>query len=173
MMIRRPIDFRPALPLVLLLAVALGSCSTAPLATERAPAVRGAERAGPLQPSPGALRTAERVTLTGLELGTMWTFENPPLDYWRRTYGFEATQEWLDEVRLASVRYGNVCSASFVSPNGLVMTNHHCACGCIEAVSTQENDYLLEGFHARDRGSEAVCPNLFLDQLVDVDDVTR
>lgn len=103
----------------------------------------------------------------------MWTFENPPYEYWRRTYGFEPTQEWLDHVRLSSVRYGQVCSASFVSPNGLVMTNHHCARGCIEAVSSAEQDYLLEGFHAKTEAEERVCPELYLDQLVATENVTQ
>ena len=102
----------------------------------------------------------------------MSDLRDPPLDYWRRTYGFEATQEWLDEVRLASVRYGNVCSASFVSPDGLVMTNHHCARGCIEAVSTARERLPDRRFPRWDRGSEAVCPKLYLDQLVGVDNVT-
>src|SRR5690606_15533409 len=137
-----------------------------------APAV--AERVeDPLQPSEAALRTADRVTLTGLELGTMWTFENPPLEYWRRTYGFEATPEWLERVRLASVRFGEICSASFVSPEGLVMTNHHCARDCIEAVSTDRNDYIVEGYYAPSRDRELTCPGLFLDQLVRIDDVTQ
>lgn len=138
------------------------------------PAPAAAERVeDPLQPSEAALRTADRVTLTGLELGTMWTFENPPLEYWRRTYGFEATPQWLEHVRLASVRFGEICSASFVSPEGLVMTNHHCARDCIEAVSTDQNDYIVEGYYAPTRDRELTCPNLFLDQLVRIDDVTQ
>jgi hypothetical protein len=137
----------------------------------RAPAV-ASEWTGALQPSARALRAAETAALTGLELGTMWTFENPPREYWQRTYGFSPTEEWLEHVRLSSVRYGQHCSASFVSPTGLVMTNHHCALDCIEAVSTGANDYVVDGFYAPGRGQELTCPGLFLDQLVDIEDVT-
>jgi hypothetical protein len=102
----------------------------------------------------------------------MWTFEDPPLAYWADAYEFEATPEWLERVRLASVRYGEVCSGSFVSPNGLVMTNHHCARECIEANSTGETDYVEAGFLAATRAQERECPGLYLDQLVSVDNVT-
>lgn len=126
-----------------------------------------------VEPAAELLRAAEQAELTGTELGTMWTFENPPLDYWQDRYGFTATDEWLEHVRLASVRFGTFCSASFVSPNGLVMTNHHCARSCVEDVSTPENDYLVNGFLAETRAEERVCPGLFLDQLVRIDDVTQ
>jgi len=125
-----------------------------------------------LEPSAAALRAADRAELTGIELGRMWTFENPPLDYWREEYGFTATPEWLEKVRLASVRYGEICSASFVSPTGLVMTNHHCARSCVEAVSTGTVDYVETGFYARTQDDEVVCPDLYLDQLVAISDVT-
>jgi hypothetical protein len=125
-----------------------------------------------LEPSAAALRVADRVELTGRELGLMWTFENPPVDYWKEAYDFEATPEWLERVRLASVRYGEYCSGSFVSPNGLVMTNHHCARECIEANSTGDTDYVEQGFYAATRAQERDCPGLFLDQLVDIEDVT-
>ncbi len=59
---------------------------------------------------------------------------------------FRPSQEWLEHVRLSSVRYGQSCSASFVSPQGLVMTNHHCARSCVEAVSTSTVDYVENGF---------------------------
>ena len=115
---------------------------------------------------------SETVELTGTEMGTMWTFENPPLDYWEETYGFRPSTEWLDHVRLASVRYGGGCSSSFVSADGLVITNNHCARGCIDAVSTDENDYLNDGFYAATREEELVCPNLHLDQLIEIEDIT-
>lgn len=125
-----------------------------------------------LAPSEAAQRASQTIELTGLELGTMWTFENAPLDYWRETYGFSADQQWLDHVRLASVRVGTFCSGSFVSANGLVMTNHHCARECIEAQSTGATDYVEQGFYAATREDEALCPGLYLDQLVAIDDVT-
>jgi hypothetical protein len=130
------------------------------------------EWTGALQPTPAALRAAESAVLTGLELGTMWTFENAPIEYWQGTYGFSPTTEWLDHVRLASVRYGQHCSASFVSSTGLVMTNHHCARNCIEDVSTAAEDHVVDGFYAPSRGRERTCPGLHLDQLVEIADVT-
>jgi hypothetical protein len=62
----------------------------------------------------------------------MWTYNNFPSAKVKEKYGFEPTQQWLDKVRLSSARLAGGCSASFVSPTGLVMTNHHCARGCIE-----------------------------------------
>jgi hypothetical protein len=171
----------PALSLLVASLLGLTACASRqqePVAVAPTPVAAPEERtvttaADVLQPPAAALRVADRVTLTGRELGTMWTFENPPLDYWRERYGFEATPAWLEKVRLASVRFGEICSASFVSPNGLVATNHHCARQCIEAVSTSERDYLTEGFYAPRREDELVCPDLFLDQLVEIQDVTQ
>lgn len=126
-----------------------------------------------LTPSPAALRAAERAVLTGRETGTMWTFENPPLAYWDSAYGFHPDAEWLEHVRLSSVRFGQICSASFVSAEGLVMTNHHCARECGEAVSGPEADYVEQGFLAETQEEELVCPDLSLDQLLDIEDVTE
>ncbi|MFQ5677883.1 MAG: S46 family peptidase [Gemmatimonadota bacterium] len=132
----------------------------------------GAWAPGALLPSPAARRASQQTRLEGLETGTMWTFENPPLSYWDSTYGFRPTSEWLEHVRLSSVRFGEICSASFVSPNGLVMTNHHCARECAEAVSDATHDHVQAGFYADSRQREILCPGLYLDQLVRISDVT-
>jgi hypothetical protein len=145
-----------------------------PLPQPQPPAPRPQPMGGDarLEPPEAAVRAAANLRPNGLELGTMWTFENPPLDYWRQQYNFTATKEWLDNVRLSSVRFGESCSASFVSPDGLVMTNHHCARDCVAAVSTAQTDYVEIGYYARTRGEEKVCPELYLDQLVAIEDVT-
>ncbi|HEY4953969.1 MAG TPA: S46 family peptidase [Gemmatimonadaceae bacterium] len=105
------------------------------------------------------------------EFGTMWTFDAPPLAYWQKTYGFAPDQRWLDHVRLASVRLPN-CSASFVSANGLILTNHHCARGCTAAVSPRDSNYIETGFAAANLADEKKCPDLFVDQLISIEQVT-
>ena len=161
----------------LLVAAALASaCATAPPAapapTQTPPAVEPTSVVS-LEPSAASLRTAERVELNGLELGKMWTFQDPPLEWWDEAYDFAPTPEWLEKVQLASLRFGGFCSASFVSEDGLIMTNHHCARGCIEELSTAEADYLEDGFYAETAAEERVCPGLHVDQLQSVTDVTE
>jgi len=107
-----------------------------------------------------------------LELGKMWTFENPPLAYLEHEYGFKPTPEWLDQVRLAAIRFGNGCSSSFVSPKGLIMTNHHCARESIDQVSPEGEDWGKQGFYATSYESEVRVPGLTVQQLIKMRDVT-
>lgn len=101
----------------------------------------------------------------------MWTFDNPPLVQLKQRYGFVPTPQWLERLRLASVRFEGA-SAAFVSPDGLVLTNHHVGRGQIQKLSTREHDYLEHGFVARARAEELKCPDLELSVLVSMEDVT-
>ena len=107
----------------------------------------------------------------GIETGKMWTFDVPPLDYWAKRYDFHPTQAWLDHARLSAARLPG-CSASFVSPNGLVLSNHHCARGCIVSATKPGEDLLTNGFYARTQADERPCRGMFLDQLLEITDVT-
>ncbi|MBZ5639880.1 MAG: S46 family peptidase [Acidobacteriia bacterium] len=102
----------------------------------------------------------------------MWTFDNPPLKPLKEQYGFEPTKQWLEHLRLASVRFNDGGSGSFVSPNGLVLTNHHVASGQLQKVSTPEKDYLEKGFLSRSPSEEMKCPDLELNVLMSMEDVT-
>jgi hypothetical protein len=121
---------------------------------------------------PAALRAQQAPSeYPGLETGKMWTFDVPPLEYWARRYGFRPTQEWLDHARLAALRQPG-CTASFVSADGLIMTNHHCARACIESATHPGEDLLENGFFARARTDERPCANYWVDQLLSITDVT-
>lgn len=102
----------------------------------------------------------------------MWTFDNFPSKTVSTKYGFAPSQAWLDHVRSASLRIAGGCSASFISPQGLVMTNHHCVVDCVEQISTPQENFVEKGFSAKTLAEERKCPAFELDQLVQIRDVT-
>lgn len=106
------------------------------------------------------------------QFGTMWTFDAPPLDYWKATYGFAPDQAWLDNARLASVRTPN-CSAALVSAKGLVLTNHHCVRACEDAISPKDTNFVETGYAALTSADERKCPGFHVDQLESIDNVTQ
>ena len=103
----------------------------------------------------------------------MWTYNNFPSAKVEQAYGFRPSQAWLDHLRMSSVRIAGGCSASLVSAQGLVMTNHHCARTCVENVSgLTHKDYNRDGFFAKATADEPRCPGMEMNQLVAITDVT-
>jgi hypothetical protein len=102
----------------------------------------------------------------------MWTFDGLPLDLLETKYGFKPSDEWLTNVRLASVRFNDGGSGSFVSPTGLVLTNHHVAVGQLQKMSSEEMDYVSAGFYAAKPEDEIPCTDLELYVLMSTEDVT-
>jgi len=102
----------------------------------------------------------------------MWTFDNPPMKLLKAKYNFTPTQAWLDHLRLSSVRLNDGGSGSFVSPNGLLLTNHHVARGQLQKNSTAEHDYLRDGFLAAAPDEEMKSADLEVNVLVAMEDVT-
>ncbi|MBW3559316.1 MAG: S46 family peptidase, partial [Proteobacteria bacterium] len=103
----------------------------------------------------------------------MWTFDNFPAARVNQTYGTRIDQAWLDRVRNASVRLTTGCSASLVSPEGLVLTNHHCIVGCAQDLSSAQTDYVAKGFLTRARTEEKQCPGMQAEILTSIADVTE
>lgn len=104
--------------------------------------------------------------------GKMWTFEYPPMDYFEEEYAFRPTQEWFDHIQMSALRLANYCSASFISEDGLVLTNHHCARMSITQVTGDDEDFHGEGFIAYSLDEERPVPGLYVSQLVLIKDVT-
>jgi hypothetical protein len=102
----------------------------------------------------------------------MWLYNAFPSDRVQKQYGFHPTQEWLDHLRLSSVRFNNGGSGSFVSADGLAFTNHHVGADCIGKLATSGADYMKTGFYAKTQAEEVKCPDLELNVLVAIEDVT-
>lgn len=102
----------------------------------------------------------------------MWTLDNLPSKAMRERYGFAPDAAWTDHVMKSSARLAGGCSGSFVSPSGLVLTNHHCVSECVQQLSGSGSDFIRNGFYARAREEERHCPEIEVNRLEQISDVT-
>jgi Peptidase S46 len=103
----------------------------------------------------------------------MWLFNRVPKQILKQRYGFEPGQAWLDHLQKSSVRFNSGGSGSFISPDGLVLTNHHVGLDCMQKVSTPQHDYVATGFHAKTQAEEVRCVDLELNVLMSIENVTQ
>ena len=123
-------------------------------------------------PSPIATADGDTVRAGRFDQGKMWTFDNPPIGYFEEEYGFSPDSAWFRQARLGALRIPG-CSASFVSPAGLVMTNHHCGRSYASQVSREGENLLDNGFVAASLDAERPVEGLYADQLIAIEDVTE
>ncbi len=114
----------------------------------------------------------ESIQAGQFDTGKMWTFDFPPIDYFSKVYNFTPTKEWFEKVRLAALRLPG-CTASFISEDGLVMTNHHCVRSALDSVSRAGEKLAEDGFYAVTLEEERRAPNVYIDQLLLIEDVTK
>jgi hypothetical protein len=103
----------------------------------------------------------------------MWVLNNLPRDLLKKKYDFDLTDAWRNRAMKASIRFNNGGSGSFISPNGLAITNHHIGSDSLQKLSTKDKDYYRDGFHAKSRAEELKCPDLELNVLQEIIDVTK
>jgi hypothetical protein len=106
------------------------------------------------------------------DMGKMWTFENPPVKYFQEEYGFSPSEQWLEKMQKSALKFGGGCTASFISEDGLIMTNHHCVRGILPSVQTDNENILRDGFYASDISKERRVPNLKVEQLLFIKDIS-
>ncbi|MBK8628229.1 MAG: S46 family peptidase [Saprospiraceae bacterium] len=106
------------------------------------------------------------------DFGKMWTFENPPKEWLKTTYGMDVQDEWFDYVRKSSLRFATWCSASFISENGLIMTNHHCSRDVVTALQKDGENFDKQGFYAPTLADERKAEGLFVEQMIKAEDIT-
>lgn len=106
------------------------------------------------------------------DMGKMWTFENPPVKYFQEEYGFTPSEQWLEKMQKSALKFGGGCSASFISEDGLIMTNHHCIRGILPSVQSDNENILKDGFYAKELKDERRVPNLKVEQLLFIKDIT-
>src|SRR5437762_11320897 len=103
----------------------------------------------------------------------MWLFNAPPVKRLKEKYSFEPTKPWLDHLQKASVRFNSGGSGSIVSATGLVITNHHVGADTLQKISSQQHNYLRDGFYAKTPAEEIKSADLELNVLVAIEDVTQ
>src|SRR5438477_1602181 len=102
----------------------------------------------------------------------MWLFNNPPLKLLKEKYQFEPTPQWLEHLQKSSVRFNSGGSGSFVSANGLVITNHHVGLDTLQKISSETSNYVKDGFYAKTNADEPRATDLELNVLISIEDVT-
>jgi len=106
------------------------------------------------------------------DFGKMWTFDDVPVERFETEYGFKPSLDWLERVQKSALQFGGGCSAAFVSEDGLIMTNHHCGRGQLSSIQDEGENWLRDGYYAEYLEDERLVPNLFVDQLIRIEDVS-